>query len=147
MPRDAGAASPSQAQAIGLGCCTTILRPRSNSRDQYPKTASPNRRMALAKGDEAASHTARGTKAALNTFAARRPAMQRGNYRWIPRRQVVFAVAFYCLCSSSLLFLNKLAVNGFPSHTLKTRGRGVQIAFATAACKALAVWTWPTSAR
>ena len=52
----------------------------------------------------------------------------------------MFAVAFYCLCSSSLLFLNKLAVNGSGATPLRPGAVVVvQIAFATAACKALAV--------
>lgn len=57
-----------------------------------------------------------------------------------PRKQVLFAVAFYCLCSSTLLFLNKLAVNGQSATPLAPGAVVVvQIAFATAACKALAV--------
>ena len=54
------------------------------------------------------------------------------------RQQVVGAVVFYCLCSSSLLFLNKLAVGG--ERTL-TPGAVVvvQIGFATFACYALSV--------
>ena len=49
---------------------------------------------------------------------------------------VVGAVAFYCVCSSSLLFLNKLAVNG-PATLPPGAVVVVQIAFATVACYAL----------
>ncbi|KAH8069104.1 nucleotide-sugar transmembrane transporter [Aureococcus anophagefferens] len=54
------------------------------------------------------------------------------------RQQVVGAVAFYCGCSSTLLFLNKLAVGG--TTTLAPGAVVVvQIAFATASCYALSV--------
>ena len=54
------------------------------------------------------------------------------------RREVVLAVSFYCGCSSTLLFLNKLAVGG--SATLPPGAVVVvQIAFATVACYALSV--------
>ena len=54
------------------------------------------------------------------------------------RQQVVGAVAFYCGCSSTLLFLNKLAVGG--TTTLAPGAVVVvQIGFATASCYALSV--------
>ena len=96
--------------------------------------------MALAKGDEAAYSRCPRHEAAPNTFAPSPSHAARQLPVDAPRRQVIFAVAFYCLCSSSLLFLNKLAVNGSGATPLRPGAVVVvQIAFATAACKALAV--------
>ncbi len=96
--------------------------------------------MALAKGDEAAYSRCPRHEAPPNTFAPSPSHAARQLPVDAPRRQVVFAVAFYCLCSSSLLFLNKLAVNGSGATPLRPGAVVVvQIAFATAACKALAV--------
>ena len=96
--------------------------------------------MALAKGDEAAYSRCPRHEAPPNTFAPSPSHAARQLPVDAPRRQVIFAVAFYCLCSSSLLFLNKLAVNGSGATPLRPGAVVVvQIAFATAACKALAV--------
>ena len=96
--------------------------------------------MALVKGDEAAYSRCPRHEVAPNTFAPSPSHAARQLPVDAPRRQVIFAVAFYCLCSSSLLFLNKLAVNGSGATPLRPGAVVVvQIAFATAACKALAV--------
>ena len=76
--------------------------------------------MALAKGDEAAySRCPRHEGAPPQSFAPSPSHAARQLPVDAPRRQVIFAVAFYCLCSSSLLFLNKLAVNGSAATPLR----------------------------